>query len=110
MKEWAAWFYQSQAWKRCRRAYIAAHPLCERCLEHGIIEPAKIVHHKTYITPENIHDPDITLNWDNLEALCQTCHNVEHHGEQIGFRYTFNSNGQIVPLEDKEEQEQSLRK
>ncbi len=21
---------------------------------------------------------DITLNWDNLEALCQDCHNKEH--------------------------------
>lgn len=47
--------------------------ICERC---GA--PARIVHHREYITPENINDPDITLNWDNLEALCQDCHNKEH--------------------------------
>ena len=28
--------------------------------------------------PYNITDPNITLNWDNLEALCRTCHQNEH--------------------------------
>lgn len=38
----------------------------------------KIVHHKTPITPSNINDPMITLNFNNLEYICQTCHNKEH--------------------------------
>lgn len=52
----------------------AQHYLCERCGE-----PAKIVHHKIWLTPKNIHEQSITLCWDNLEALCQDCHNKEHH-------------------------------
>jgi len=41
------------------------------------------VHHKTYISPANINDPNITLNWDNLEALCATCHQREHMEQAI---------------------------
>ena len=47
--------------------------LCERCGDM-----ACIVHHKKHITPQNIDDVNITLNWDNLEALCQNCNNKEH--------------------------------
>ena len=75
MKEWAKSFYKSKAWRQCRDAYfVSQHGLCERC--NG---PGKIVHHKIYLTPDNINDPDISLNWDHLELLCQDCHNQEHH-------------------------------
>ena len=50
--------------------------ICERCGE-----AACIVHHKKHINPRNINDPEITLNWNNLEALCQSCHNKEHLGK-----------------------------
>lgn len=87
MQPWARWFYKSPAWLRCRDAYYKArYGLCERC--GG---PGKIVHHKIYLTPNNIHDPNVTLNWDNLELLCQECHNREHH-ERVpvadGLRFT----------------------
>ena len=52
--------------------------LCERCMQEGRYKPAEIVHHKVYLTPENINNPAITLNWDNLEALCRDCHEAEH--------------------------------
>lgn len=67
-------FYGSKRWKKTQLAFMMSkHYICERCGR-----PAKIVHHKTYITPSNINDPEITLSWDNLEALCQDCHNKEH--------------------------------
>lgn len=72
----AHWFYKSTEWKRCRAAFLRMHPICERC---GM--PARQVHHKTRITPENMLDPDITLNWGNLEALCEQCHQAEHKPE-----------------------------
>lgn len=96
MKEWAKHFYKSKAWRECRDAYfVSRHGLCERCGQ-----PGKIVHHKIYLTPENIDDPDVTLNWDNLELLCQTCHNAEHHSGDIlpeGLR--FDENGDLVRVE-----------
>ncbi|MFJ8268520.1 HNH endonuclease [Peribacillus asahii] len=74
-KDYAKTFYKGTAWKKCRAAYFSyRHGLCERC--QG---PGKIVHHKKYITHENINDPEITLSFHNLELLCQDCHNREHH-------------------------------
>ncbi|KSU89821.1 MULTISPECIES: HNH endonuclease [Priestia] len=75
MKPFAKKFYKSSAWLKCRAAYIKMrHGLCERCSG-----PGKIVHHKEYLTPDNIDDPNITLNFNKLEYLCQDCHNKEHH-------------------------------
>lgn len=71
----------------------AQHYLCERCGE-----PAKIVHHKIWLTPKNIHEQSITLCWDNLEALCQDCHNKEHHAKNVrAKRYAFTADGELIP-------------
>lgn len=39
----------------------------------------------------------VTLCWDNLEALCQDCHNKEHHKQEGHKRYQFDENGGILP-------------
>lgn len=67
-QEWAKNFYKSPKWIRCRNAYIQQRivtdgGLCEEC--HN--KPGYIVHHKTILTADNISDPDISLNTDNLE-------------------------------------------
>lgn len=92
-------FYKTHAWRQCKNAYLKhARGLCERCLERGIITPAEIVHHKTYITPSNLNDPNITLNWDNLMAVCRKCHG-EIHGEsnrRAKQRYLVDEFGRVV--------------
>lgn len=60
--------------------------------------PAKIVHHKTHITPENINDVSITFSWDNLEALCMDCHNNEHHANKKIKRYVYDDEGKITEM------------
>ena len=78
-KGFADAFYASPAWKRCARGYRrSVGGLCERCRKRGLIVPAVEVHHKIKLSPENLNDPDVTLNWDNLEALCGKCHKEEH--------------------------------
>jgi len=80
MKDFAKAFYNSPAWKSTRKAYMKkAGGLCEECLKKGLYNPAVIVHHKTWLTPENINDPKITLSFDNLEAVCMDCHEEIHH-------------------------------
>lgn len=76
IKDYAEKFYKSDKWKNCRKAFIATlkNKTCPRCNERK----GKIVHHKIEITPENIDDPLITLNFDNLEYICQKCHTQEH--------------------------------
>lgn len=99
-KEFAYSFYNSMIWRKTKKSFLHyKNNLCERCLKSGIITPATLVHHKKYITPENIHNTDITLNYNNLEALCQDCHNKEHHRDNtVKKRYIFLPNGELSPL------------
>ena len=72
-------FYHSMEWKRCREAYVSMRGgLCERCLERGLYVPGKIVHHKQRLDDSTINDASVSLNFENLELLCQDCHAKEH--------------------------------
>ena len=104
MKEYAKGFYKSAAWKRARQQVITRrNGLCERCKARGIYKPGYIVHHKEYITPGNISNPNITLNLDNLEYLCEDCHNKEHHRNDKKKRYAFDEAGNLIspPIRSK---------
>lgn len=73
------WFYKTEQWKNCRDAYAkSVGGLCEKCLQNGRYEPGEIVHHKVPLTPQNVSDPEISLNWDNLQLLCRMCHGDAH--------------------------------
>lgn len=98
MKEYAKGFYKSDAWKRARQQVITrSNGLCERCKARGIYKPGYIVHHKEYITPGNISNPNITLNLDNLEYVCEDCHNKEHKAVHTPMRYQYDTNGNLLP-------------
>lgn len=98
MKEYAEQFYKSKAWERCRASYAASvGGLCEECLKHGRIEAGVIVHHKIHITPANIHCPELTMNFDNLELLCRKCHG-EMHGT-VKRRYKVDPLGRVLVTE-----------
>lgn len=98
-REFARGFYKSAAWQRCRTAYIqSVFGLCERCGE-----PGAEVHHREYLTPDNINDPEVALGWDNLELLCASCHNKEHKREHEALRddVVFDANGDLVPRQGR---------
>jgi 5-methylcytosine-specific restriction protein A len=68
-------FYNSAAWRKCREYVLKRdNYLCQRCLRRGVIEPADAVHHKEHLQDhlEKALDPE------NLESLCNACHNEEH--------------------------------
>ena len=88
-------FYRSKAWLSFRKLYVKEHPWCQRCLLLGLFRPAEIVHHKIYLTEENYHDPNISLNPDNCEGVCRMCHNQIHHKSQAPKRWSF-VNGELV--------------
>ena len=72
-------FYRSWAWIKCQRAYKQSRGrMCERCLKKGLLVPGEEVHHKVRLTPDNLNDPEIALNFANLELLCKECHLQEH--------------------------------
>lgn len=95
MKEYAKSFYSSKTWQRCRDGYKkSVGGLCERCLKQGRYTPGVIVHHKVHISPENIDDPNVTLDWRNLELVCRDCHAVEHGAAE--HRYEADALGRIT--------------
>jgi len=73
-------FYCSKAWRSFRDAYIADHdPICARC--HKIItDPLDLIlHHcNTHLTLANYRDASISLNPDNIQVVCKSCHNIIH--------------------------------
>ncbi|MBQ6519466.1 MAG: HNH endonuclease [Anaerolineaceae bacterium] len=94
---WTKGFYTSKAWKQNSKAYLASvDGLCERCRAAGRLVPAVIVHHRIHLTPELMHDPNMTMSWSNLEALCQDCHNKEHFREKTEQRYAFGPDGSLI--------------
>lgn len=105
-KDYAKAFYDSREWKECRKAYIARTDIhggfCERCLKRGEFKAGVIVHHKIYLTPRNINDPSVTLNFRNLELVCRDCHSEEHTPKTR--RYCFTARGEIAPLRKNETQ------
>jgi 5-methylcytosine-specific restriction protein A len=62
------------AWNRVRKAYLAAHPLCEECNKAGRTKAAQLVHHKEPVDKR----PDLRLSYSNLESLCKECHEKKH--------------------------------
>lgn len=69
-------FYISAVWRRTReRALKQQHYECQRCKAKGRYERATVAHHKKYLRRR----PDLALDLDNLEALCDQCHYEEHH-------------------------------
>jgi len=94
-KEFAKKFYNSKQWKQCRASYIiSVFGLCEKCRKQGYI-----VHHKKHITPENIDNPNITLNHENLMYLCLECHNMIHSANnQVQEGLRFNEFGDLVQI------------
>lgn len=96
-KPFARQFYSSKAWQDCRNEYAKRrHYLCENCLRKGIYRPGEIVHHKIELDPINIENPEVALNFDNLELLCRECHAEEHTEKSKGRRYVFGLEGEII--------------
>ena len=92
-------FYNSKAWKDTRRNYKqSVGHLCERCLERGIIASADVVHHRVPLTTETVSDLNLSLNWDNLQALCRKCHAEVHdeiYAARSRRRYTIDQSGRV---------------
>ena len=96
-RDFAGNFYKTATWKAVRKAYIkSVGGLCERCYAKGLIKHGDTVHHKIHLTPENIHDPNVTLDPDNLILLCRDCHAEMHKSVK---RYKVDETGKVEARE-----------
>lgn len=60
-------------WRKARKRFLKAHPLCEKCKAHGRFVKAVVVDH---IIP---HRGDESLFWNesNWQVLCKKCHDTK---------------------------------
>lgn len=93
-RDFAKKFYESKSWQQCRDYIISKyHGICQKCHEH----PAEIVHHIIWLNPNNINDPSITLDEDNLMPVCRECHAIIHEGVSPTTDETmFNERGELI--------------
>ena len=104
-KPWAKRFYNSDRRQACRNGYIQERiridgGMCEVCKE----KLGYIVHHKILLTPENIRNPEVSLNWENLSYECKDCHDQhEGHGvkRSISPVCVFDSDGNPIEIYPK---------
>lgn len=76
-RQWQSRFYKSKDWKSIRQIIIARDmSICQMC--ETLILSKMVVHHIDEITIDNYQDKNITLNAENLETLCFSCHNKIH--------------------------------
>ena len=79
-KEFAKRFYKSKEWQHVRNmAWVRDHGMCQY---PGCNRPAEEVHHIKHLTPENITDPAVALNIDNLKCLCRDHHFMVHQADR----------------------------
>lgn len=68
-------FYKSAAWQKVRIIILQRdNYLCQECLKNNKLTVANTVHH---IEPL-LDNWDKGLDEENLEAICESCHNKEH--------------------------------
>ena len=73
--------HDTTRWRKCRKIFLAANPVCVLCERRGITTAANVVDH---IRP---HGGDPELFWDtgNWQPLCTPCHNSgKKHQEHKG--------------------------
>lgn len=88
-REFSKKFYDSKQWENVRTYCLMRDKY--KCVRCGGVKNLE-VHHKVWLTPENINDADVTLNEKNLETLCRNCHKEEHRPKG----QTFDENGFLI--------------
>lgn len=92
-------FYNSPQWKAARREALRRDRYtCQECDARAVE-----VHHVIDLTPENINDPMIALNLDNLKSLCHNCHTKITKGDtgDLPEGYIFDDEGHVIRNEQR---------
>lgn len=102
MKDFAKKLYSSKAWKNVRDVVKKRDAyLCQDCLRSGMYTPAEEVHHIVELTPENVNNPLVSLNPDNLISLCRECHRKRHTRQETfkrKRRFIVDQNGKVTAI------------
>lgn len=68
-------FYNTDKWRKLRQLVInRAGGICEVCT----VNKGTIAHHIEWVNDNNVHNVYIVWNINNLQCVCQDCHNKIH--------------------------------
>ena len=79
-----------KAWRRLRAVILGERPLCQHCLDRGVIEPA------TEVDPVN-NDPSDNRP-EALQSLCKPCHSRKTQAD-MGKRVSYGCDSKGMPLD-----------
>ncbi|WP_260769103.1 HNH endonuclease [Oenococcus oeni] len=72
-------FYHTKQWQTLRQQVLdKQHYLCQYCLLHERVTPAKTVDHRVSL----VFDPDKKADVSNLDTICPECHHLKTEWEQ----------------------------
>lgn len=83
-------FYKTKKWETFRKIIVDqnldadGYVHCARCGKPILKKYDLIVHHKQELSDENVNDYSVSLNPDNVECVCFSCHNRIHERFQQG--------------------------
>jgi len=69
--------YKSTRWVNLRSQFLKHNPLCKHCQEQGVLTPGHTVDHI-----KEIVDGGELWDVDNLQSLCNACHNTKTGSEK----------------------------
>ncbi len=69
-------FYNSKAWRTTRREFLSENPKCAHCERQGYLTAATEVDHI-----HALRRGGAPHAWDNLQALCRSCHSRKTRAE-----------------------------
>jgi hypothetical protein len=73
-------FLASEKWINFRMLLISERGnKCQKCGKVIATSIDIIGHHKIELTPENVHDYNVSLNPNNVDLVCFDCHNQIHN-------------------------------
>lgn len=78
-------FYRSKQWEQLReqikleRIDESGKLICAYCGKEIVNRYDAICHHKEELTEDNVNDPVVSLNPDNIEVVHHKCHNEIHN-------------------------------
>lgn len=70
--------YKSTAWRKGRLAFLAQHPLCERCQVNKRVTTATVVNHRK----PHKGDTALFFDWRNWEPACKHHHDADIQSEE----------------------------
>lgn len=72
--------YQSAKWKKLREAKLMSNPLCQICLQRGIIKSSEDIHHAdSFMNYTGNMRLQKAYDFDNLISVCKSCHSFLHN-------------------------------